>query len=471
LIDGIYYANIPLLGGASAIFPIHSMSNVAYPRDLAAFILDHWDRRAQAVACCGESHAPAANPWDAPPPSRESLERLIINCYQASLLREELRPVTFRLILAEPELFPHEQGPPDGLHCLRFSQTRPFNPLETKRLSPAANFYRSLIGVCLDEKKDSLRIWGIIHSGLRWLQNVHGGRGRVQTLPPALVLSVTGPGRLTIGFGSEVIGRLEGGQITGPSLNIFDSDWLSHTFEKVRAELHGTHDAARRESGAEWARLDPKLIRVIAQHALKRVISALRSSHHGATILLLPSDLTDEAGGFERFIDLKYRFAEGEPRQRFRSLIVRIMNRVAELHTGSDQEVGWEEYALSNDEKLAAFDEAIFEMAYLIAGCAEVDGAVVLSSRFELLGFGGEISGELPGVVTVRRALDLEGKQAEDEFTESVGTRHRSAYRLCLGLPQTLAIVISQDGAVRFVTKREGAVTYWDQLSTTSLDV
>ena len=97
---------------------------------------------------------------------------------------------------------------------------------------------------------------------------------------------------------------------------------------------------------------------------------------------------------------------------------------------------------------LGDFDEAIFEMAYLIAGCAEVDGAVVLTKSFEVLGFGGEISGELPGVVAVRRALDLEGDEYEEEFTQSVGTRHRSAYRLALAVPDALAIVISQDGAV-----------------------
>ena len=73
--------------------------------------------------------------------------------------------------------------------------------------------------------------------------------------------------------------------------------------------------------------------------------------------------------------------------------------------------------------------------------------------------------------MTVRRALDLEGQQAEEESTESVGTRHRSAYRLCLALPNTVAIVVSQDGSVRFVTNRQGTVTYWDQTSGTSLDV
>lgn len=437
------------------------MSHVAYPRDLAAFILERWDHAAT-------EETGGANPWPAAPPDREFLERLIIVCYQSSLLREELRPVTFRLILAQPESFPRDQGPPDGLHCLRFSETRPFNPLETRRLSPAANFYRSLIGVCLDEKQEMPRIWGIIHSGLRWLHNVHGGRGRPQTLPPALVLSVTGPGRLTMGFGSRVIGRMEGGQITGPSVNVFESAWLSEYFAPARQSLFERHHSMRQEG---WAELDPMMNRVIAQHAIKRLISALRSAHHGATILFMPPDPTPDLSLATRHIDLKYRFEAGEPRNRFRSLMLRIMNRVSELHAGAAGLVGWDEYAVSNDEKLTALDEAIFEMAYLVAGCAEVDGAVVLTNRFELLGFGGEISWELPGVVTVRRAIDLEGAQAEEEFTESVGTRHRSVYRLCLAAPEMVAIVISQDGGVRFIANRLGTVTYWDQLSTTSLDV
>ena len=440
------------------------MNDLAYPQDVADLILSRWQRIQS-----GQEKGP--NPWLDHPPSHDALERLVLVCYQASLLREELRAVTFRLILAEPGMFPCDQGPPDGLHCLRFSQTRPFNPLEARRLSPAAHFYRSLIGVCLDEKREMPRIWGILHSGMRWLQNVHGGRGRPQTLPPALVLSVTGPGQLTVGFGSEVIARTEGGRLKGRSFDVFESNWIRQVFEPVRNELFALHGQARARDGAHWAQVDPMLVRIVSQHAVKRLISALRSAHHGATILFLPNQFADEQSDTNRYIDLKYRFDAGEPRNRFRTLVTRIMNRVAELHVGSTDPVGWTEYALSNDENLAAFDEAIFEMAYLVAGCAEVDGAVVLTKGFELLGFGGEISGELPGVVTVRRALDLEGEQAEEEFTESVGTRHRSAYRLCLAAPDTMAIVISQDGGVRIIRSRDGVVTYWDQASTTSLDV
>jgi hypothetical protein len=86
-----------------------------------------------------------------------------------------------------------------------------------------------------------------------------------------------------------------------------------------------------------------------------------------------------------------------------------------------------------------------------------------MSQRFELLGFGGEISGELPGVETVAKALDIEGDERIEESTESFGTRHRSAFRLCEALPDVIAVVISQDSNVRFVKHKDGAVTYWDQ--------
>lgn len=455
------------------------MTSLTSPRDLAGLIRDRWG------IARGDGVSPAAEPTDtaaglaatwlgneAPP--RAALEDLLAICFQASLLREEQRPVSFRLILAEPTRFPPGQGPPDGLHCLTLAQSRPLNPLEVRRLSPAADFYRSLLGVSWSER-EGLRIWGILHSGTRWLQNFYGGRGRPQALPPALVLSVTAPGRLTVGFGSQVIARLEGGQLTGPSVNVFDAHWLRDAFQGVREEIWTLHREERGQAVPPWAPLDVDLIRALAQQLIRRMISALRTAQHGATIIILPETMTAECCGANGFINLKYRFEGGESRLRFRSLILRLLRRLAELGgAGADpaRTVGWLDYALTNDEKLSALDEGMIEMSRLIAGCAEVDGAVVLTKRFELLGFGGEIAGMLPDVAAVRQARDLEGLEAEEESTESVGTRHRSTYRLCRALPDAVAIVVSQDGGVRFVKSLDGgAVTYWDQSSTTSLEV
>jgi len=115
-------------------------------------------------------------------------------------------------------------------------------------------------------------------------------------------------------------------------------------------------------------------------------------------------------------------------------------------------------------------DETLFEKAHLLADLTLVDGAVVLNRRFELLGFGAEISSGLDNVTTVQKALDIDGVKREPESVRRVGTRHRSAYRLCKALPGVLAVVISQDGQVRFVRWHDGEVTYWDQLATSILD-
>src|ERR671912_1116511 len=125
--------------------------------------------------------------------------------------------------------------------------------------------------------------------------------------------------------------------------------------------------------------------------------------------------------------------------------------------------VGWDDYEATSDVSLSLLEGAIFEVAHLIAGLTAVDGAVVMTQRFEMLGFGGEISGDLPAAETVEKALDVEAEETLEESTDGVGTRHRSAYRLCKALGSVIAVVISQDGNVRFIKRKDGAVTYWDQ--------
>lgn len=428
----------------------------AYPRDLAPFVQERWD---------DVSPGPAGIASADPLPALSVIEGLLSTCYQASLLREEERPVTFRLILARPERFPPEEGPPSGLHRLEFPEPRAFDVEELKQLSPAADFYRSLVGVRLDWER-GLEIWGLVHSGPRWIRSVEGGRGASQPLPPSPVIHVTGPGRVEVLKGPVTVARLEGGHLLSSSKTVYDSEWLPASFVPVRGELTELHLAAREKAQEPWAELDPDITRKIAQHMIRRLVATMRDSYHGGTVIIVPPDRVGEFSGENRYIDIKYKFSEGEPRRRFRTLIVGIMNTLAKAYGrggGSSKTVGWDEYEASGDETLSDLEEAIFEMSHLIAGLSAVDGAVVMTKRFELLGFGGEISGELPSVSTVARALDIEGEHVVEESTEGVGTRHRSAYRLCDGLRDAIAVVVSQDGSVRWIKRKEGMVTYWDQ--------
>src|ERR671910_944003 len=385
----------------------------AYPAELARFVRERWDEDRAGTL-----------------PGQGTLETLISSCYQASLLREEERAVTFRVILCDPDLLPPREGPPEGTHRLEFPRPRPFDVQEIRRLSPAADYYRSLIGVRFDEE-EGLRIWGLVHTGPRWLRGGQGGRDIPPPLPPVLVLRVHGPGRIAVDVGLESLCKLEEGRLSDVSMDVFDSRWLPDTFAPVRGEIAQIHTGLRdqaRKKGEVWARLDNDILE-------------------------------------DRYVSLKYKFVDAEPRRRFRTLIVDVTNALARSYAGTPARdpVGWDDYEASSDRKLTGLDEAIFEVAHLIAGLTAVDGAVVMTQRFELLGFGGEISGGLPAVETVARALDVEADAAVEESIGGVGTRHRSAYRLCNELRDVISVVISQDGNVRFVKCKDEAVTYWDQ--------
>lgn len=428
-----------------------ALAKDAYPVDLAAFVRERWTRK-------------TADPL----PEPEVLEALLSACYQASLLAEEERSVRFRAILCEPHRIPAAGGPPRGLHRLEFPEPRPFSVHDLRQLSPAADYDRTLIGIGQDEE-GGLGIWGLVHSGPRWLRGDQGGRALPPPLPSSLVVRINGPGRLSVDMGHDPVGKLEEGRLSDASMNVFDSRWLPDAFAPVRAELDEIHAGARERAekgGERWVPLDSDITRVIGQHTIKRIISAVRDSYHGGTVVIIPPGFADDVLK-DRYVALKYKFADAEPRRRFRTLIVNVMSTLAASYAGEDhpeeEQVGWEAYEASKDARLSALDEAIFEVAHLIAGLAAVDGAVVMTQRFELLGFGGEISGRLPDVRVVSRALDVEGEATVEVSSEGVGTRHRSAYRLAGALHDAIVVVISQDGNVRFVKHKDGAVTYWDQ--------
>jgi hypothetical protein len=429
----------------------------SYPSDLARFVCKRWTE-------CG---APKAGELGALP-EVSKVERLLSVVYQASLLKEEDRQVTFRLILGEPAAFPEEGGPPAGFHRLVFTQPRNFDQHELARLSPAAKYHRALIGV-LEDPELGFVIWGIVQSGARWLRDTHGGRtSQSQVLPSELVISVTGPGRLAVARGVETLGELREGVISRPSMDVFQARWLGERFAEIREEREILHAEQRAGAREAWAPLDPDIIGVIAQQMFKRVIFTMRMTHHGGLLLILPPEY---AAGAARAAVLrsKYAFEQGESRRRYRTLIMRLMNALAEEGGRSSpvpESVGWSQYETSTSPTIADLDEAIFELSHLIAGLADVDGAVVMTKRFELLGFGAEIRGsDLPDVITVQRALDLEATRCEMEPTDGVGTRHRAAYRLCQHVRDALAVVASQDGSIRFVTWMNDAVTYWDHVS------
>jgi len=209
------------------------------------------------------------------------------------------------------------------------------------------------------------------------------------------------------------------------------------------------------------ARPNADLVRAISQHMVRRAIFLIRQAGHGGLILFAEPDLLDlctkTATGP---LKLKYAFRDNEARARYRTLLQRLFHALAAHGDGA---VDLQRFLETETQDVVGVEQSIFELSRLVSGLAAVDGAVVLNKRFELIGFGAEVSGELPYPDTVQQALDVEGERRSPEPANSVGTRHRAAYRFVTAHPTGLAIVISLDGIVRFVANIEGKIVFWDQ--------
>lgn len=424
----------------------------AYPRDLAAFVKKAW----------GPSRSL---------PALEHLEALLSISYHTSLLREEARPIQFRLLVCSPDILPPADGPPRGLHRLVFVKPRRLNRNELRRLSPAADYYRSLVGVHLNQERKWI-IWGLAHSGLLWADALNGGARVPPDLPQVPVVHVVGPSHMTVCRGSRELATLQGGRLTTPLMQVLQSDWLTRLFAEFRAELVEQHQARREndDPDKQWPPIDESFPRMLVASFMNRLINAMRLTSSGSTVIFVPNDRAEQFSGDNAYIDFKYRFTPHATRRRFSVITEAILRHLAEAFKGTQEALGWSHYVNSVENcQLHQLDEAFTELAYLIAGLTAIDGAVILSRSFEILGFGAEIT-ELSDVKRVARALDAEGDNVSVELTESQGMRHRSVYRLCNAVTSIMGLIISHDGELRFVKHREGRVIYWNQLAQPALD-
>jgi hypothetical protein len=233
----------------------------------------------------------------------------------------------------------------------------------------------------------------------------------------------------------------------------------------VREQLARFHEQNSKREEEGWARIDGSFIPSLYLEFFKHVISTIRRSGHGGTLISFPAGMENLVAFDNPYIDLKYRFAPTTARYQLRQIVLQIMEVLArncgKLY-GPQYEAGWKDYVSMKTDELVQLDERLFKFARFISRLTGVDGAVVTTEGLELVGFGGIIQGTMEMGGSVAIALDPEGNRREIEKVESVGTRHRSMYYVCNKLHDVLGIVVSQDAKARVVTYSQDMVTCWD---------
>ena len=418
-------------------------SSHTYPREVAERIISEWPE--------------VTNPLDDLPP-KEALISLLSEAFQASLLREEGRPIRCRLVLINPSELSEAEGPPTAMHVLQVEDERKLSAQEIRRLSPCTTFYRSLIGIRWDSE-EGFRIWALLNSGTRWVTRIDGGRLQSSAAPDRLIIHVSGPGNLIISRGDNLITTLLNGRLEGHGFDIYEARWLQKSQEAFEQwairECFRDHDIG--------AIVEPDFVNMLGQNFTRRIISKVRRARHGGMLIIVrtrdAAKIVDPLGS----IRPKYWIKETRARHRCRELLFFVMRTLSQV--GAERglkKVGWKDYQELADERLARLDESIFECAHFLADLMAIDGALVLTAAWDVLGFGAEIHDPSNKNEVVYRALDLEAKQLAEERADEAGTRHRAAYRLSRQHPECMIIVVSQDGTARYVGNLNGKVTYWE---------
>jgi hypothetical protein len=411
-----------------------------YPPNLAEYVREHWP------------------PGQTLTLSHELLCEALSVSFQASLTSEETRPTRFRLLLTHPEQLPETGAPNAGVLRLRFDQTRPCTADELRRLSPSTPFETSLIGA--HEESGELRIWGVAHSGPAWLAPTWGGRSQTPNWTFDPIIHATAPGHLRVRCAGKLVGALERGVLVDTMMDVFDSEWLPAMFARERQQIQEEHAALQARTVSPTA-ADHSLVGRVSQQMLRRVIQLVLGARHGGLLLVMDTAREGVEAATIAGVHLKYCFEPSEPRRRYRTLLFKILDRLAAGTTNAS--MSWADFVRDPNPDLEKLEQSVFEMSRVIAGLTAIDGAVVLDRQFAILGFGAEVAGARPAPQRVWRAVDTEAREREPYAFESVGTRHRAAYRFVQDHPSGLAIVISHDGGVSFVANRDGEVVFWEQ--------
>ena len=331
-------------------------------------------------------HAPAAGDAEAPPPAPDSaLVASVVNAAFWASLRRE-EGRSPRISLAI--LPPGRAGEP-----LAFARPLPLAPEPLARLAPAVEGQGVHLGVWQDGTAP--RVWGT-----------------ARTLPDrCFVLEVVEPGLLVLKYrrGPELgkFGNIA--VVHGDRIRVVDEESArSPDSPALLGALLGI------ESPRSWAD---------AEHELVRLAVAMRGHGRGGALLVVPSGTAT----WRESIVQPVSYDVSPPFARLRDLLA--LPPAERGRAG-----GW---------------DGVRRLIDAIAGLTAVDGAAIMTDRYEVLAFGAKI-GRRPGYGPVEQVRVTEPVVGDAPAVMAPaqlgGTRHLSAAQFVHDQPDSLALVASQDG-------------------------
>lgn len=434
----------------------HQMTKHRYPRDLYAKLRRRW------------SCEPLSDGWPwVSLPEKMVLDELLDVCFHASLMSEEGRPTMFRVafISRHTPVSPPQQDPVPLEPIMRYAldQAVPFSVGELRRLAPVADPRRILIAVeqIEGDARKRLQIYALIDVGMALWEMARHERGSGVASPEALVVASTRPGELSISRGDCPVIRLRGGEIVRPTQSALFFGPIARFFVDASDEL--IREACERSGVSQ----DPEEDDTLSFSHLRFIESILlhvAELKHGGALLFVPDAVADNDARLHEAVSIKYRLSSTRPRD---ALLAAMAMRLEhnDFHERLHRRRTVKREDLEDLEALAwnqrEIEDSSRDAARFIGSLTAVDGAVVLTDKLRIIGFGGEVRISGPGTNMIHVAQNEDGDKSTAAPFTGYGTRHRSAFRFVENMDPAVAFIMSQDGGIKATTKVGGRVVVW----------
>jgi hypothetical protein len=319
-------------------------------------------------------------------PSRQHLELLIEKAFWTSLRKEEGRPLIFSLS--------YIKALEEPLSTLSFGDALPFDVDTLTKLAPAAS--RPDSGIVVGPSPEgSLKVRGI----------------RTSDITPFRI-RVLDPGSLILTFSTTNIAVISGDEA------VFMRNNLLSRSSAIWSKLQGT------EKSTEYSAFSDPRVNVILD-----VTKAMRRLGHGGALLIVPDSCILDDSIAHISYPVVPPFTE----------ISEMMNRLAE-----------ENVKEKKDEALrAAFNSIIDSLAKSLAQLTAVDGATIITTDLNIIGFGAKIKEVAESFEVVEiDPLDHDDYLHYTTVESTGGKRHQSAAKFAYQEKDAIALVVSQDGNV-----------------------
>ena len=401
-------------------------------------------------------------------PNAKTFQLLVDLAFQASLLTEEQRRPGFRLLYCSPEDLRSDEVPAplqNRSRVISMPSPRPLTASELNRIAPAADLTRLLVCVHPENKSNSLCIWGLLDVGDNWWKFVHHEASSGRIPPNFLTIASTAPGELSFSMQGAILLVWKNGVLYNPSSNPIWSGPMSDYFEPSRKYLYDEVLRELKTDKFDKDRSDDEYPLRFYNFFLERILYSIRHLGHGGTVIVVPREIGVDDPRLTDRISLKYATNYDYAWDSLVRSLVKY-RYYFDLHFRLTKEkdtlstADFHRHTMLEHERTNA-EEDNQDIAKSIASLTSVDGVVVMTTRFEVLGFGGEIVAASPTLRSVTVASD----DRRPIPIESFGTRHRSAFRFCSSFEDSAAFIISSDGGVKAAKRHGRELLFWPDIN------